>query len=121
MRLILLLLSLTYLLPLFAEDKSIDLDVLITDELRSFTDAPIVTYDGGAICILSDITIESFQVDIRNMNNEIVYSTIASIYEGQHYSFQFGNAECGTYKIVISTKDNTYYGFFELEKSIINY
>lgn len=43
MRLILLLLSLTYLLPLFAEDKSIDLDVLITDELRSFTDAPIVT------------------------------------------------------------------------------
>lgn len=114
MRLLLLLLNLMNILPLFAENK-IDLDVLITDELRSFTNVPTAIHDGGTIYILSDIAMESFQVDIRNMNNEIVYSTIASICGGQRYSLQLSNVGCGMCKIVISTKENTYYGFFEVE------
>lgn len=115
-RLLLLLLIGMMFLPVFAEEKSIEIKKMVYGpEYRSLTFTPTVTHDGNILHIYSDIPLDNLQVTITELStgDTFSYHNISVPY-GQPYTLFLDDVESGTYKIELKVGHTFYYGFFEL-------
>lgn len=103
-------------LPVFAEEKSIEIKKMVYGpEYRSLTFTPTVTHDGNILHIYSDIPLDNLQVTITDLStdNAFIYDNI-TVLRGQPYTLLLENTDGGTYKIELKVEDTSYYGFFDL-------
>lgn len=115
-RLILLLLTGMMFLPLFAEEKNIELKKMVYGaERRSLTFPPIVTHDGNILYIYSDTCLNIQQITITNLDtgNSLINNNITTL-PNQLYTIFLDNEDSGTYKIELKIEQIFYYGFFDL-------
>lgn len=115
-RLLSLLLIGMMFLPVFAEEKSIEIKKMVYGpEYRSLTFTPTVTHDGNILHIYSEIPLDNLQVVIMDLSsgNSLSYDNITILY-GQPYTLFLENADSGTYKIELKVNHTSYYGFFDL-------
>lgn len=82
-------------------------------EARSISYLPVITQDDNTLYIYSDIPMEDAILTIKDEYNNIITSTIITVFPNQGSTYIL-NINSGNYIIELEDEDNYYYGYFEV-------
>lgn len=78
---------------------------------RSLSIEPTATYDGNTVHIYSDIPIESLQITVKDVQKNIIYSTILTG-NSKHYEFDLLELKEGECMLELIIGEKIFYGYF---------
>lgn len=110
-----LVLSFIIVFPIFAKR-----DIALINEKgtwdkskRSINHPPTISHDENIFYIHSALSIEDAQITIKDLNDDIIYSTRIALISGGS-AITVSNMDSGSYTIELEYEDNYYYGYFEV-------
>ncbi len=114
-RLLFIIISSLFYISSWAEETSIQLfkdnaDDRVKDD-RSLSIEPTATYDGNTVHIYSDIPIESLQITVKDVQKNIIYSTILTG-NSKHYEFDLLELKEGECMLELIIGEKIFYGYF---------
>lgn len=80
---------------------------------RSISYLPIITQDNNILYIYSDIPMEDAVLTIKDEYNNIIISSIITVFPNQGSTFML-TINSGNYIIELEYEDNYYYDYFEV-------
>lgn len=114
-RFLFILISFLFYINCLAEEIPIQLYKDYIEDLakdnRSLSIEPTATYDGNTVHIYSDIPIESLQITVKDVQKNIIYSTILTG-NSKHYEFDLLELKEGECMLELIIGEKIFYGYF---------
>lgn len=114
----LLIIIYSCLLCIYSCAAKIKIDLSKTEEKtqsRSLIIEPTAYYEACTIYLQSEISIEGFQVTVKDEEGNIISSESIFLSSQQTYELPLGNLENGTYILELNDGKHEYWGYFEVE------
>lgn len=116
-RLLIIIYALSLCIGIWANQEKIQLHKVNTgyEKERSILIEPTAYYEACTIYLQSEISIEGFQVTVKDEEGNIISSESIFLSSQQTYELPLGNLENGTYILELNDGKHEYWGYFEVE------